>query len=369
MPTRHLMVTPLPTGRSGNTGTISVHLFPRLRVAGTLKDYLDFRNWGTFMAAAPAMQFQFVINGVNVPAGGVTRVSAPVKTAVWRAVFGAPTTSNTPVDPYTFVDRTALNLTSVDSVAMQGALQSLTRTQTLKGSTVTQRSDLEAVMAGAQGALAEALTFCGQVGNGQDPVAPQYDFHAIVHFLSAHFQIALPAVALNTVQVVTNWATKAGVRPRDEVPFVVRVDNDFRAVVLDPAYRTGNWLTLPTSNYAVAQLDAPGMTTQLNHLSRSLANAPAATRPSVCPAASNRGCRWCTATWPTCWSAARHGPSRSTTRSTSTSAPPAPQHPNCSPRTSASGTGSMPRTSARPPSAACTSARPSVATSSPATRR
>ena len=57
MPIRHLVVTPLPNGRNGNTLHCSVHLSPRLRRNGVLSDYPDFSDWGTFVITAPALRF------------------------------------------------------------------------------------------------------------------------------------------------------------------------------------------------------------------------------------------------------------------------------------------------------------------------
>ena len=63
MPLHHLVVTPLPNGRSGNTLSLSVHLSPRLREKGVLADYPDFADWGSFVTTGPGLQFQPLING------------------------------------------------------------------------------------------------------------------------------------------------------------------------------------------------------------------------------------------------------------------------------------------------------------------
>ncbi len=302
MPLRHLVVTPLPNGRTANTAFLSVHLGPRLREPGVLGDYPDFRDWGTFLAAAPAMQFTVLLDGVARPAGAVSIASATPTAVTWRALFGPPASSNLEVSPHVFLDRTNLDLTSVSSAAITDLLAPIVKAQTLKGTAGPITQAEIAPLAGDLGAVAADLrAFVSSVGNGQEPTSESYEFHQILHMLAAHpqlmralglvfdLQVTMPAGAVGEVQVTTNWAAKAGMRPHDEVPMRVQVDANFRPLVGDPAYRTPGWLALGGSKYRVVQLDTVNAATQLGHLDRQLVNVTDPTAPIDVPAVIEAG--------------------------------------------------------------------------------
>src|SRR5262245_9505477 len=141
MPLRHLVVTPLPNGRNGNTLTLSVHLSPRLREDGTLDDYPDFGDWGRFVLSAPALQFEVLINGAVRPGVSVATVSPPVDPAVWRAVFGQPPAA-VPVRAFTFEDRSSIDLTSIDSRDLSEQTMELARSMSALGAAGATKADV-----------------------------------------------------------------------------------------------------------------------------------------------------------------------------------------------------------------------------------
>jgi hypothetical protein len=284
MPLRHLVVTPLPNGRSAQTANLSVHLSPRLRRDGVLSDYPDVRDWGQFVTAAPALQFQVLVNGVPRPPAAVTVVSPAVNRDVWRAVFGRPAAA-VPVKAFAFLDRTNSRLARIDSATLSARAVTLAKTIAGLGAGVATRAQVEQASAELRSLLPAARDFYAKVGDGADPVEPTTEFHDQLGLLGAHpyllrvlglvydLQVTLPVgLVPNEVSVRTNWATKAGdVAARDEVPMRMRVDRDFVALVEQTAYRDGAWLRLSAPVYALAQLDQVNATTQLGHLDAELA--------------------------------------------------------------------------------------------------
>src|SRR5215475_12496971 len=138
MPLRHLVVTPLPNGRSGNTLNLSVHLSPRLRESGVLADYSDFADWGQFVTTAPVLQFDVLINGAVRKGVRVATVSPAVDPAVWRAVFGRPPAA-VPVNAFAFRDRSTIKLTSNDSGALSDKTMALGQAMSALGSAPTTK--------------------------------------------------------------------------------------------------------------------------------------------------------------------------------------------------------------------------------------
>ncbi len=90
MPERHLLPIPLPHGRDGQTGFLTVYFSPRLRSKGPLFDYPEWEHWAD---TVNAMAINVVVNGVpQVP----TRVTPLADPAAWDAVFDR----RTPVSAY-----------------------------------------------------------------------------------------------------------------------------------------------------------------------------------------------------------------------------------------------------------------------------
>lgn len=303
MPLRHLVVTPLPRGRSGNTLFLSVHLSPRLREKGVLADYPDLADWGQFVTAAPALAFQPLLDGAARPGLTVTTVSPPVDPATWRALFGDPPTG-VPVEPFAFRDLSQIDLTALDSGALSEQVMALVRTISELGAAEATRAEVLA----AAGPLFDQLlpparAFFGPVGDGTDPAPPSNEFHDQLGPLGAHphlmrllglvfdLEVTLPAGAgtFAEVAVRTNWPAKTGLGPHDEVPVRVAVDAGFRAVVGQPAYRSLDWLRLAGGKYAVGQLDLVNATSQMTHLADDLATTPDDGSPVEVPALLESG--------------------------------------------------------------------------------
>jgi hypothetical protein len=303
MPLRHLVVTPLPDGRTGNVLRLSVLLSPRLREFGLLSDYPDWSDWGRFVSLPGApLQFRVIVDGAPIPAAAVTVTSAPVDQRVWRAAFGNPP-NNVSVEPTTFVDRTAVSLVAMDSAATAASLGSLAAgVAALESNQITQAA-LSVLAADALALVPSARTYFGLVGDGADPSDPSTEFHAQLAFLLAHpalvrslglafdLEISVPAAVVPAeIAVQTNWVAKTGTaNPRDEIALRVAVDAAFRPIVVEPAYRTSGWLTLGGSKYAVSQLDLAYAVNQMAHLGDVLAAEPEPTAPVEVPALVESG--------------------------------------------------------------------------------
>src|SRR4051794_27553198 len=79
---RDLLPIPIPHGRVGDTGYLSVYFVPRLlRNGPTLAAYSDWSNWP---AVVRAMTFTIKVNGSNV---AFTQTSAAPSTPKWNAVL------------------------------------------------------------------------------------------------------------------------------------------------------------------------------------------------------------------------------------------------------------------------------------------
>ena len=287
MPVRHLVVTPLPNGRSSSTLFLSVHLSPRLREKGTLADYADFADWGAFVTAGPPLAFQPLINGQVRPGVTTTVVSPQVDPQVWRTVFGDPP-AGVPVKPFAFRDRSGIDLAAIDSGELSEQLMALLRMVSSAGAARATRSEiLSAAGPLFASLLAPAQAFAGPVGNDRDPAPPSTEFHAQLGPLGAHpalmralglvydLEITLPAGAgpIGQIAVRTNWPIKAGLTPRDQVPMRVAVDGDFKSAVHQTDYRVADWLALGGGKYAVGQLDLLNAIHQMGQLADDLARA------------------------------------------------------------------------------------------------
>jgi hypothetical protein len=94
MPERHLLPIPLPHGRSGKTGFLTVYFAPRLRERGPLSAYPEWERWAD---TVNALAITVEINGVpQVP----TRVTPLAEPAAWQAVFAddTPVSGHRPKD-------------------------------------------------------------------------------------------------------------------------------------------------------------------------------------------------------------------------------------------------------------------------------
>ena len=286
MPVHHLVVTPLPNGRSGATLFLSVHLSPRLREAGALADYPDVADWGAFVAGGPPLAFTPLVNGKVRPGATTTVVSPPVDPRVWRATFGDPRA--VPVAPYTFRDRSRLDLTAIDSAELSEQVMALARDRAAVGGGRATRAEVRA----AAGPLLDtvlpaAQDWMGQVGDGETPGAPSKEFHDQLGALGAHpflmralglvfdLEVTLPpgGAPVTTIAVRTTWPAKVGLTPHDEVPMRVAVDGAFKARVDQPEFRVTDWLALGGAKYAVAQLDRLNAITQVGQMADAVAAA------------------------------------------------------------------------------------------------
>lgn len=96
MPERHLLPIPLPHGRDGTTGFLTVYFSPRLRERGRLSDYPEWLNWADTVNSG-RLSITVEISGVaQVP----TRVKPLAEPAAWAALFHplTPVSGHRPTD-------------------------------------------------------------------------------------------------------------------------------------------------------------------------------------------------------------------------------------------------------------------------------
>src|SRR5688572_12029450 len=115
MPDRYMMAVPLPHGRDGNTGFMSIYFSPRLVGGGTLNDYPDWKNWP---AARGLFNLQVFVNGVQ---RNFNVVSAAPSSTKWLAVFPTSTT----VKKWQFVDRTFTQLKTFDENGLTNSVRDM----------------------------------------------------------------------------------------------------------------------------------------------------------------------------------------------------------------------------------------------------
>jgi hypothetical protein len=152
-------------------------------------------------------------------------------------------------------------------------------------------------------ALPPARHFFGPVGNGEDPAPPSVEFHDQLGPLCAHpflmrklglvfdLEITLPpgTPPVTNIAVRTNWPTRVGLTPHDEVPMRVAVDGAFKARVDQEDFRVSDWLALGGSKYAVGQLDLINAVHQVDQMVDDLAAAPGDDAPIEVPALLESG--------------------------------------------------------------------------------
>ncbi len=278
MPANHLLPIPLPTGRVGNTGTMSIFFSPRLVAlgpTGTLRDY-PWRDWPAVVNDA-AFGLTVVLDGGPVPVFNV--VSPPADSAVWAAVFGDPTTSQVEVEPWHFINRadtpfpapySPAQLTSdalavyrqvavdhAESPPTGGEVGAISTVQSLLG------ANLDAAMQFMKPLEPEATS---------EPEEPSFEFHAVITYLAAHpellrhlglvvdVEFQLPAVPPTGVTVSTNYAAMfpGAAGPGMPVRFLTNVDADFRALPNpDPRFRDQfeGFLPLAGGEYSITSVD------------------------------------------------------------------------------------------------------------------
>ncbi|MFK7917080.1 MAG: fibronectin type III domain-containing protein [Ilumatobacter sp.] len=111
------IIIPLPNGRTGSTGNLSVFFVPRLQEAGKLADWMqDWRNWpkvinGTAPGGAGPLELRvalataagnFTVAPVNqgIKVGDPNWISAAPSEAAWDALFATNTMSSIRVDRF-----------------------------------------------------------------------------------------------------------------------------------------------------------------------------------------------------------------------------------------------------------------------------
>ena len=104
-------------------------------------------------------------------------------------------------------------------------------------------------------------------------------------------EVTVPAGAgaINTIAVRTNWPAKAGLGPHDEVPMRVAVDPGFKAVVDQPDYRVTDWLALGTASTPSASSTCVNAIHQMGQLADTWTRRPSRRRGVEVPALLESG--------------------------------------------------------------------------------
>lgn len=302
MPERHLLVLPLPTGRTGSMGRLSVFFSPRLVEVGaseTLRDYPDWRAWPDVIND-PAFTFEVLLDGTQVP--NVNVVSPAADPAVWAAVFGGPITTEVAVEPYRFVDRTgtpfpfAYSPTALHADALTAYHQLATEFAD-RIPTAAERRAVSALEGLLGDNLDAALAFMQPLEPQATATAqePSLEFHASITHLGAHpmllrllgividVEIPLPANTPTGVSVRTNYPSlfPGPQGPVRQVRFRTNVDPGFRAQSNpdpDLSAQVRGYLPLAGGDYDLISTDTL-ITAQRLETFRSQANGDGAPRP------------------------------------------------------------------------------------------
>ena len=219
MPERHLLPIPLPRGRTGDVGHLTVYFSPRLREAGPLSDYPDWRHWA---ATVNALSIEVVVDGVvSTP----TRVTPGAEPALWDAVFA----QDTPVKAHRPTDWTATPLDTMPvSDFTEAVLALYARIAADHPDGPPGGDDVltlpEALFLGdAAGPLTAAVDHLRPMEGDRLEAArdPEWDFHELVSLLGHHpellrllgiavdLQVELPPNP-STVVVRTNYENTFG---------------------------------------------------------------------------------------------------------------------------------------------------------------
>jgi len=299
----HLVVIPCPNGiKSANTARVSVVLVPRLRVNGTLADYPDFADWGAQVA-----NLKFRLYDGNTPvASPVTVTSVTVDPAVWQAVFGKTPTQlqNVNVNAAAFVDRTQTSLTSMNAAGAFSGMSTIMRAIAALGPLGAQKSSIVNTGINVSGLADDYENFAGTIGNGATPTYNDPDFHEVLRQIGAHphlmrqlglvfdLEFGLPATPPAEIQVRTNWpgfgSNQVDFEDHRQIPLRMEVDSNFEPLSALPAYRTGRWLALGSSKYAVSNGNIVDTGQALSSLRRRL-DGLEATAPVSVPATDETG--------------------------------------------------------------------------------
>ncbi len=239
MPERHLLPIPLPHGRAGQTGFLTVYFAPRLRERGPLSDYPEWEQWAD---TVNAMTIAVVINGVpQVP----TRVTPLAEPAAWQAVFA----DDTPVSGHRPKDWRSLAAKGLQvgpggdfSEAILHLYAAFAKTYPAgppAGDEALTLPEAEVLTSdGAAAATAYVTPMPGKRGERIEKARdPEWDFHEFVTLLGHHpqllrilgiaveLEVVLPANPVS-VRVRTNYDNGTD---RRAVDFVMATTPDFWA--------------------------------------------------------------------------------------------------------------------------------------------
>lgn len=234
MPERHLLPIPLPHGRAGQTGFLTVYFAPRLRERGPLSDYPEWEHWADTVNNRLSINVE--INGVaQVP----TRVTPLAEPAAWDTVFA----SDTPVSGHRPTDWRSAPLQvgpggdfSEAILALYAAFAKTYPSGPPSGDeAITLPEAAVLTAAGAEAARDYVAPMDGERIEG--PRDPEWDFHEFVSILGHHpqllrilgiaveFEVNLP---VNPVSVRVHTDYDNGL-DRRAVDFVMATTPDFRA--------------------------------------------------------------------------------------------------------------------------------------------
>lgn len=295
MPDRHLVLMPLPHGRSrGNAGRLSVLLVPRLRAGGTLSQWTsDWARWPAVVLGAtgrPRLQFNVAINGAvqsanaNIGPNNPRWTSTPPDPAVWAAVFGTGVDSIR-VEPDPRLDRRQIPWApGYDAVQLADQIGALFDdlatafpTDPPTVSQLTRRASYAAAVAAGHAAAVDAhlQPLSSDRPDGAPDLSPDpedLEFHDAYAVLQAHprlmralglvvdLEVQLPRTVTSVTVTSTYPAIQAGTAGAvSEVRTTVAVDDDFWPRAVRPApgapAAAGAWQLLDDGDHAIESID------------------------------------------------------------------------------------------------------------------
>lgn len=315
----HLIV-PLPNGRTGSTGHLSVFFVPRLQEFGNLADWTqDWRNWpkvinGTAPGAAPPLQLSvglaasggnFTVAAVNrdLAIGDAEWVSAAPSEEAWDAMFATDTLASIRVDRFRPVVRIDDDLLApmFDAQLVTSDVPEMHKNLAIDFPTAPPTVDQLAQVQGYQsfldsGVVEEYEAHLEELGDGTGAAADnpeEADFHGALTFVQAHPEL-LRSLGLVVDLDVTLSATRTRVTvgsdymasyPGDAVSMEVAFDSDFwpeanSALATGATSRGGSWPTIGDGSHSIGCVDIGPAVTDTSEIAEGLEpDRPAAVSP------------------------------------------------------------------------------------------
>lgn len=185
MPDRQLLVIPLPHGRQGDDGHLTVYFSPRLRETAALGQYPEWADWGN---TVNSLRLRVIVDGVE---RDHQRGVKAVDPTVWQAVFDAktPVRGHRPADWTAVADRLRTRHVGSFSEALLEYYAAMAVAPPAGDAAIAMPS--ASVLTAS--ATSEAQRFVEPMEPNapleeriEEPRDPEWDFHQYVSVLTAH---------------------------------------------------------------------------------------------------------------------------------------------------------------------------------------